>query len=53
MITNTNSTEIGLDYKQFAREFERYRLQHPEVSLQQALEAFSDSKNGEKATALV
>lgn len=31
---------LGVDYKQFIRQFESYRQQHPEFSFQQAMDAF-------------
>ena len=34
--------ELGLDYKQFIREFEKYRSIHPEQSVQQALDTLLD-----------
>ncbi len=53
MTDNNNFQQMDLDYKQFAREFERYRSQHPQASLQQALDAFAAQKNTEKAPVLV
>jgi len=53
MSETSNIQQLDLDYKKFSREFERYRAEHPEASLQQALDAFAAQKNAEKAPALV
>jgi hypothetical protein len=36
--------EVVMDFKQFVREFERYRDHHQEQSLQQALDGFVEEK---------
>lgn len=38
------SEALGLDYKQFIREFEKYRHIHPEQSVQQALDTLLESQ---------
>ncbi|HEY9843362.1 MAG TPA: hypothetical protein V6D23_23020 [Candidatus Obscuribacterales bacterium] len=37
--------ELGMDYKQFIREFERYRSINPDQSFQQALDTFIEHQN--------
>lgn len=40
-LLNAPSEEgLGIDYKQFIREFESYRNGHPEASFHQALDTF-------------
>jgi len=41
--------ELGLDYKQFIREFEKYRNIHPEQSVQQALDTLLDAQDDPSA----
>lgn len=39
LISQTDAS-LGVDYKQFIRQFESYRQQHPEYSFQQAMDTF-------------
>ena len=39
--------EHRLDYKQFIREFEKYRSIHPEQSVQQVLDTFLEPQEAE------
>lgn len=39
LLSQSEST-LGVDYKQFIRQFESYRQEHPEYSFQQAMDAF-------------
>ena len=41
--------ELEMDYKQFIREFERYRSSNPEQSFQQALDTFIERQEAPAA----
>ncbi len=41
--------ELKMDYKQFIREFERYRNVHPDQSVTQALDTFVEQSQTEAA----
>lgn len=44
-LLNAPSEEgLGIDYKQFIREFESYRTGHPETSFHQALDTFLEDE---------